>query len=78
MGWFWGSDESDTTKVSTNATLNSNVTIGHTVDVTSEEILTLLIIITIVKVLGLTIHLYRTLARNMKRKYINRSSPDSK
>lgn len=67
-----------TPEASTNATLNNNVTIGHTVDVTSEEILTLLTIIAIIKLLELILHLYRTLARNLRRKYINRSEPGIK
>lgn len=78
MGWFWGNDEGNTSKVFTNTTLTNKVMIGHTVDVSSEELLWLLTIIAIIKVIELLLHLYRTLTRNMKKKYINRNEPESK
>lgn len=78
MGWFWGEDKTMAPEASNNATLNSSVTIGNTVDVTSQEILLLLSIIAAVKIIELMLHLYRTLARNMKKKYVNRNDPEIK
>lgn len=76
MGWFWGSDKESSPEANNNSTLTSNVTIGHTVDIASDQILALLCIITIIKMTELLLHLYRTLTRNIKRKYTQRSEPN--
>lgn len=73
MGWFWGTDKEASPEAHSNSTLTSNVTIGHTVDIASDQILALLCIITIIKLIELLLHLYRTMTRNHKRKYTQRS-----
>lgn len=72
MGWFWGSDKEASPEAHSNSTLTSNVTIGHTVDIESDQILALLWIITIIKLAELLLHLYRTMTRNLKKKYTQR------
>lgn len=69
MGWFWGTDETNAPQAAVDSAISNTVTIGHTVDIENQDIVTLLWAICIIKIIELGLHIYRAHRRGLKKKY---------
>jgi hypothetical protein len=69
MGWFWGEDKTNAPQASTNSTISNTVSIGHAVNIESDDMEILLLAICIIKIIELGLFLYREHRRGLKKKY---------
>lgn len=67
MGFFGSSEEKE---VDTTGTVNNNMVV-NTVDVSSDEITTLLSILVVIKVIELLLYIYKSWRNGLKRRFGN-------
>lgn len=73
MGWFGDKNKVEERKVvETTGSVNNNLVIQGTVDVYSNEIVLLLIIICFIKIVELAYFLYYKHKKNIKRQYMSK------
>lgn len=65
---FWDSTKEVTKTIETKGSVNTNVVVGHTVDITNDYIITCLTIICVIKVVEFVYFIYRNHIKNIKKK----------
>lgn len=70
-----GGSESKEENVKNDGQVQNNVTIGHTVDVSSNEIVILLAMICAIKLIELAVYLFRSFKKDLKKKVREKMNP---
>lgn len=68
MGWF-GDDETNAPEATADSSVVNTVSIGHAVNIESDDIETILLVICIIKIIELGLFIFREHRRGLKKRY---------